>query len=122
MTTINVAAPKAKRELTIEINIPKDLPGMVKLFGEEKVASAAFDAFVISCQGFYRSRLAKSGEDRMSDADIRKAVWSPGNRTIDPVKRMAKLAEAVSKLTPEQRTELLKAASVTPALKAQAKK
>jgi hypothetical protein len=110
MIDIKVTAPKQNRSMTITYDFGDDLASMVKRFGDTVVYNAAVDAMKIALQGFVRNRLARTGDNRMSDEAIRKDkdAWKPGTRTVsrDPVKKMAKLSEAVKKLTEDEKAEI----------------
>lgn len=86
-------------------DLPESLADLTAKFGEEAVASAARGAFVISLQALARRHIGKT------DAEIEELAknWNPNERT-PAVKQTAfeKASSALTKLSPEEKAELLK--------------
>lgn len=88
----------------VEYSMPESLAALVDKFGEEYVYGAATGATVISLQALCRRHIEKS------DAEIQDIVtnWSPGVRSPAVAKSaFEKAAGALSKLSSEERAELL---------------
>ena len=100
------AKTKAKpTPVSVEYNIPNDLTGLAKAFGEEVIATAAKGAIVISLQAFIRRHIEKG----TAPAELQKEVtaWKPDVRTITKQSAFEKATSALDKLTPEERKSLL---------------
>lgn len=93
--------------ITVNYDIPDTLADLTAKFGEAVVASNAKGAIVISLQAFMRRHLDKGAEELQKLVDS----WKPDTRAAAGPKKSAfeKVQESLSSLTPEQRTELLKA-------------
>jgi hypothetical protein len=93
--------PEARK---VNYDMPEDLKGLTDKFGEDAVAGAAKGAFVISLQALARRHIEKS------DAEIQELVtnWNPNERSA-AVKQtpLERAASAMSKLSPEEKKELL---------------
>jgi hypothetical protein len=90
---------------TIEYPMPETLQGLLDKFGEEAVAGAAIGSFVISIQALCRRHIEKSDDEIAALA----LSWNPNERASATPKTTAeKAASALSKLSPEERAELLR--------------
>ncbi len=93
--------PEARK---VNFDMPADLDALVAKFGAESVYSAATGAYVISLQALARRHIEKD------DAEIQALVdaWNPNERS-PAVKQTAfeKASSALSKLSPEEKAELL---------------
>lgn len=120
-TKVSVKAPakddQPERSITVEYDFgdTKDgkasIAGMTKRFTEEITAAHARSSVVVALQGFIRARL-RPGKDgkAMSDDAIREevAAWKPSVKT--PGKSIVeRTKDAASKMTAEERAELLAA-------------
>lgn len=93
------------QSVSVEMNIPEKLADLVKVYGEDVVASNAKGAIVISAQAFLRRNIDKP------QAELQKAAdgWKPGVRAAGTRKSaFEKVTDSLSSLTPEQKAELLK--------------
>lgn len=90
---------------TIQYPMPESLQDLVVKFGEEAVAGAAIGSFVISIQALARRHIEKSDEEITELA----LGWNPNERAAATPKTTAeKAASALSKLSPDERAELLR--------------
>lgn len=105
------------QSVEVDVNIPDTLAGLVEQFGEAVVASAAIDAIVISAQAQMRrlmvpamskdgkvTREAQSAEQIQAHMD----TWRPDAKSVTRQSAFEKASGSISKLTPEERTALLK--------------
>lgn len=100
------AKTKAKpTPVVVDYNIPDDLPGLQKAFGDAVVAAAAKGAIVISLQAFIRRHIEKG----TVVAEIQKAVtaWKPDVRSVVKQSALEKVSSNLDKLSPEDRKALL---------------
>lgn len=100
----------AKREVTLPFNEPETIEEAVKAFGAETVLSHFVDNVVIGFQANVRGKLAKEGDERMTDAQIAEAMktWKPGQRKqVDPKKKAETIKATFAKLDPATRKALL---------------
>lgn len=100
----------AKRELTCPMKLPETIEEAVKMFGAETVLSHFEDNIIIGFQANVRGKLAKDGDDRMSDKAIVEsmATWKPGQRKLaDPKKKAESIKAVFAKLDPATRKALL---------------
>lgn len=90
--------------VTVQFDMPEDHAGLVEKFGAEAVGNAARGAFVISLQAFGRRHIEKGAEEIQSLI----AGWNPNERAA-AVKQSAfeKATSQISKLSPEEKAELL---------------
>jgi hypothetical protein len=89
---------------SFEYAMPESLEALVAKFGEEAVYGAAKGAIVINLQALARRHIEKS------DAEIQELAtnWTPGERSAPVAKSAAeKASSALSKLSEEERRELL---------------
>lgn len=86
----------------------KGLKGLVDKFGEEVVYSRALSSLVIDLQALIRRHREKKDFDPKKLAEAVKA-WKPTTVTTQRKPMVERLKDDVTKLTPEQRAELLKA-------------
>ena len=104
---MEVQARTAKHPTPVKVNynIPADLDGKRKLFGDEVVNAAAGGAIVISLQAFMRRHIEKG----TAQPAIQQAVgaWKPDVRSIVKQTAFEKVSSNISKLTPEERKKLL---------------
>lgn len=103
-----VAAQPAKPEASAKanFNMPADLAGMSKLWGEQVVYAAAKNAIVISVQATMR-RAIDAGK---SAAEIQKVVdeFKPDVRNVVKQSAFEKATGAIKSLSAEERAKLLK--------------
>lgn len=95
----------ARGPVEVEVNIPEDLDGQVKLFGKDVVAAHAQGSLVISLQALMR-RMLDAGK---TPADIQKAAseWKPDTKSTVRQSAFEKASSSLDKLTPEERKQLL---------------
>jgi hypothetical protein len=106
MPNLEVSAKIGKdgKPVTVNYDLPNDLPGLIKKFGEEVVKAHAKGSIVVALQGFMRLKMQK-GEKA---AEVQKSVneWKPNTRT--PGKSaLEKTRDMLGKLDPELRKQLL---------------
>lgn len=94
--------PEARK---VSYDFPADLEGLVEKFGADSVYAAAQGAYVISLQALARRHIEKSDEEIQNLV----AGWNPNERS-PAVKQTAfeKASGALSKLSAEERAELLR--------------
>ena len=85
----------------------KGLKGLVEKFGEEVVYSRALSSLVIDLQALIRRHREKKDYDHKKLLEAVKA-WKPTTVTTQRKPMVERLKEDVTKLSPEQRAELLK--------------
>lgn len=85
----------------------KGLKGLVEKFGEEVVYSRALSSLVIDLQALIRRHREKKDFDKAKLLDAVKN-WKPTTVTTQRKPMVERLKEDATKLTPEQRAELLK--------------
>ena len=89
----------------LQYAMPDSLQGLLDKFGEDAVAEAAVSSFVISLQALGRRHIEKSDDEIQTYAD----EWNPNERAASTPKTTAeKAASALSKLSPEERADLLR--------------
>lgn len=86
----------------------KGLKGLVEKFGEEVVYSRALSSLVIDLQALIRRHREKKDFDKSKLLEAVKA-WKPTTVTTQRKPMVERLKDDVTKLSPEQRAELLKA-------------
>lgn len=89
-------------------DIPEDLAGLQKRFGDAVVAAHAHGSIVISLQALMRRHIGS--EKGISAADLQKAVdaWKPDARSAGPKQSaFEKVSTNIDKLSPEERKALL---------------
>lgn len=93
--------PEARK---VNYDMPEDFAGLVARFGEESVYAAAAGAYVISLQALARRHIEKSDEEVQALV----TAWDPNTRS-PAIKQTAfeKASSALSKLSPEEKAELL---------------
>lgn len=94
--------PEARK---VNFDMPETFAALIEKFGEDSVYSAATGAYVISLQALARRHIEKSDEEVQQIV----SAWNPNERT-PAVKQTAfeKASSALSKLSPEEKAELLK--------------
>lgn len=98
------AKTKEHAPVTVKKDIPTDLAGLTKAFGEDAVASAAHRSFVISAQAFVRSHIDDDPKELQKKLD----EWKPGVSTRGPRKSaFDKALEAASSMSQEEKKALL---------------
>lgn len=95
------------KNISVEYNVPGDLEGLRKSFGDEVVNAAAKGAIVISLQAYLRRLLDKGKSNAEIQAEAIK--WKPDTRTVVKQSAFEKAAGALDKLSPEERAKLLAA-------------
>lgn len=91
--------------VSVEYDLPETLEGLVEKFGAEAVASAANDSFTISIQALMRRHIEKPQEELQALVN----EWKPGVRSPAVQKTsFEKAASQITKLSPEEREELLR--------------
>lgn len=104
----DVPAVPAKKgsSATVNYDIPADLPGMTKAFGDAVVYAAAKGAIIIGLQAFIRRHIDKG----TAPADIQKEVtaWKPDVRSVVKQTAFEKANSAIKGLSAEERAKLLK--------------
>ena len=96
----------------IDYPMPADFDSLLEKFTKEEVYEAAKSSFVISIQALCRRHIEKSDEE-ISELAL---AWNPSERAASTPKTTAeKAASALSKLSPEERAELLRRFSLEPA-------
>lgn len=104
MTAITAKKKDSENAVTVEYDLPETLAGLVEKFGEDAVAGAATDSFVISLQSVIRRNFDKSQDE------VNEAVnsWVPGQRSAAVKKSPAEKAKAAfSAMSPEERQAFL---------------
>lgn len=104
MTDITAKKKDSDKAVTVAYDLPETLAGLVEKYGEEAVAGAAADSFVISIQSVIRRNFEKSQEE------IEAAVnsWQPGVRQAGVKKTPAEKAKAAfSAMSAEERAAFL---------------
>ena len=99
---IKVKAPKAdNREVTVDVDIPQDLTGLVEKYGEPLIVSSVIRSLRIQVQAFVRPLI----EANQSDEAIAEAAagWVPGAERDS----FASMCSKARSLSPEKRAELL---------------
>lgn len=101
---------KDAKSSAVEWDLPEKLSQIVQKYGEDVVTAHVRSSFVISLQSYIRG-LIKKGE---SQANIQKAVneWKPGVR-VPGKSAVDKAADALNKLSPEERKQVLEAMKKT---------
>ncbi len=99
------AKTKDKQPVTIEYDLPEHLEGLRKHFGDEVVNAAAKGAIVISLQAYIRRLIEKGKNHAEIQAECK--VWKPDTRTVVKQTAFEKATGAVTKLSPEERKQLL---------------
>lgn len=98
------------RELKCPTRMPETMEEAVKMFGAECVLGLFVDAFTVAKQANMRLKMAKEGDDRMTDKAILESMseWKPGQRkAVDPAKKAEKIRADFAKLDPALRKEIL---------------
>ena len=96
----------------INYDMAESLQGLLDKFGEEAVVNAATGSFVISIQALARRHIEKTDDEIEALA----CDWNPNERASATPKTTAeKAASALSKLSPEERAELLRRFSLAEA-------
>lgn len=92
--------------MSVDVNLPETVDEAVKTYGEAAVYSRFLSALVIDMQAAMRTRM-KAGKTE-KDISTELASWKPGVRVAGatPIEKAKGL---LSKLSPEERKELLKA-------------
>lgn len=100
------ARTKSKPEpVTVDYDVPNDLPGLQKAFGDAVIATAAKGAVVISLQSLMRRLIEKGKTAAEIQAEV--AKWKPDTRTIVKQSAFEKAASSLDKLSVEERKQLL---------------
>lgn len=100
------AKTKAKpTPVKVSYDLPADLAGLTKSYGDAVTYAAAKGAIVISLQAFMRRHIEKG----TNGAELQKAVtaWRPDVRTIVAQSAFEKVSTNLTKLSPEERKKLL---------------
>ena len=106
MTDITAKKKDSDKAVTVAYDMPDTLAGLLEKFGEDAVASAATDSFVISIQSVIRRNFDKSQEE----IEAAVATWQPGVRQAGVKKTpLEKAKSALAGLSAEARAELLAA-------------
>lgn len=95
-----------QKAIKVQYDIPEDLAGLQKRFGDAVVAAHAHGSIVISLQAMLRRHLEKGTKPE----DLTKAVaaWKPDVRTAGPKQSaFEKVSSNLDKLSPEERKALL---------------
>lgn len=105
---MKVSAKTKSKPTPVEVqyDVPEKLAELEKRFGPEVVAAHASGSIVISLQAFMRRHIAKGS----TPAQIQEAVktWKPDVRSAVKQSAFEKAASSIDKLSPTERTELLK--------------
>ncbi len=98
---LKVAAPKEKREVVVNVDIPENLNDLIAKYGEETIADCAVRSLRIAAQGFLRPML----ESGSTDEEVINAAstWMPGSKRDT----FTSLIQAAKGLSPEKRAALL---------------
>lgn len=94
------------KAVNVNVDIPGDLAGLEEKFGAEVVAAAAIDSLVITVQALMRRLMAKGKSTAEIQAEVDK--WKPEVRTLVKQSAFEKASNAISKMSAEERAELLK--------------
>lgn len=104
MSTITAKKKDSEKVVSVEFDMPEDLAGLQAKFGDDVVAGAAIDSFVIAIQSLIRRHFDKSQEE----IEAAVAAWQPGVRTAGVKKTPLEKAQAALKaMSAEDRAELL---------------
>lgn len=105
MGTISAKTKDHPESVTVNYDLPETVEGLIEKFGAEAVASAATDSLTISIQALLRRHIEKPQDELQALVD----EWKPGVRS-PAVQKTAfeKATGALSKLTDEERAELLR--------------
>ena len=108
LTELNPETNKREttKSITCEVNIPDTLEAKVDAFGSDVVNNAVEDSLVISVQALMRRHL-NAGK---TEEEIQKAVseWKPEVRTAIRQSAFEKASSSITKLSAEERAELLR--------------
>ena len=104
---IKVRHPKSNKEMTLQWDCPTDLDALVKRFGKEVIANHAIAALRVAVQGIARG--AMGGDKAKSPREIQQMItdYKPGIRVRGKTPQ-EKISETFSKMSPEQKKELLR--------------
>jgi len=91
--------------VTVEYDIPADLEGKRKAFGDEVINASAGGAIVISLQAFMRRLITKDKKPAEIQTEVSK--WKPDARTVVKQTALEKASSALDKLSPEERKALM---------------
>lgn len=106
------AKTKAKpTPVTVDYDIPTDLPGLQKRFGDTVVAAHAGGSIIISAQAFMRRLIEKGSTPQQIQVEISK--WKPDVRTASKQSAFEKAANSLDKLSPDEKAALLKKLQAT---------
>lgn len=99
-------AVAARGPVSVDYDIPDDIEGQRKKFGDAVVGAASKGSIVISLQAFVRRNLEKGSNAAAIQAEV--AKWRPDVKTIVRQSALEKASSAVEKMSPTERAELLK--------------
>lgn len=101
------AKTKAKPvPVTVEYDVPEKLADLAKRFGEDVVAAHAGGSIVISLQAFMRRLIEKNQTPQQIQEQSK--TWKPDVRSAVKQSAFEKAASSIDKLSPAERSELLK--------------
>lgn len=110
---VSAKTKKKPNPITVDYDIPEKLPELVKKYGEEVVSAHAVGSIVISLQALMRRHIEK---DDFSLPKLQEAVkaWKPDVRNVVKQSAFEKVSSSLDKLSPEERSELLKKLTAKP--------
>lgn len=97
---ISAECPELQKELTVEVDIPETVNGLLEKYGEEVVYSAAKKSLVISAQAIIRSMI-RSGKSDEEIAEYMKS-WKPGVQRTSKGDAVASILSKFSKMSEAQ--------------------
>lgn len=102
---VNARTKEKPTPVKVVYNIPDNLEGFRKAFGDEVTYAAAKGAVVISLQAFMRRHIEKGAAQPAIQAEV--AKWKPDVRSVVKQSAFEKVSSNIGKLSPEERKKLL---------------
>jgi hypothetical protein len=127
-----MSGDKVARTINVDLDIPSNVAGLVKKFGETVIVQHVIASLTIAAQSYMRSLANPKRKPILNDTQVRNAMrdWKPGmsnRKPRDPVKTRNDIVKRVLRLSDDDRAKIFaslntKGSDMETALNAIAKK